>query len=165
MSDQTEPMKSGFLEQDGTAAFVVANDSSLCKAGFAQECEITNQGENTRSMRVIEPADHMKSTLTNSLIGKTSFISDEQVDDTRFNDTMTDELERGVIIWSTGVSLVFEHDSDNDVSPKSHLTNFIDSSGYVGFSSEIAVDLRITDVAMTICRLHRGLCRADQNHA
>ena len=53
-------------------------------------------------------------------------------------------------IKSAGVLPFSENGSDDDDSPKSHMTNHIDSSGYVGFSSEVAVELRITEGGMII---------------
>merc|ERR1719313_2201234 len=107
-------------------------------------------------MSVIAHVDHGKSTLTDSLICKAGIISAKAAGDARFTDTRADEQERGVTIKSTGVSLYFEHDSEDGKGNTPHLINLIDSPGHVDFSSEVTaalVSLTVHWLSLTASRV------------
>lgn len=70
---------------------------------------------NIRNMSVIAHVDHGKSTLTDALVCKAGIISAEKAGTARFTDNRADEAERGITIKSTGVSMYFEYDYNNEM--------------------------------------------------
>jgi elongation factor 2 len=52
--------------------------------------------------------DHGKSTLTDSLVSKAGIIASAKAGDVRFTDTRQDEIDRGITIKSTAISMYFE---------------------------------------------------------
>jgi elongation factor 2 len=56
--------------------------------------------------------DHGKSTLTDSLVSKAGIIASAKAGEVRFTDTRKDEIERGITIKSTAISMYFEVDKE-----------------------------------------------------
>jgi elongation factor 2 len=112
-----------------------------------------NERDLIRNISVIAHVDHGKSTLTDSLVAGAGIISMESVGKRRYTDNRPDEIEKGITIKSTAITLPYE------CNGAQYMINLIDSPGHVDFSSEVTAALRVTDGALVVVDAVEG-CRS-----
>ncbi|CDZ98701.1 translation elongation factor 2 [Phaffia rhodozyma] len=118
---------------------------------------------NVRSICVIAHVDHGKTSYCDSLLSANNIISSRLAGSLRYLDSREDEVERGITMESSAVSLGFKmlrrkNNESKEVVPQDFMINLIDTPGHVDFSSEVSTASRLCDGALVLVDAVEGVC-------
>ncbi|KIO06015.1 hypothetical protein M404DRAFT_15153 [Pisolithus tinctorius Marx 270] len=120
----------------------------------------TPDPENVRIITTLGHVDHGKTTLMDVLLAANNIISPRMAGKLRYLDSREDEIERGITMESSAVSLKFQVMERNaDGNPqKTYIINMIDTPGHVDFSTEVSTASRLCDGALILVDVVEGVC-------
>ncbi|KAF8440895.1 P-loop containing nucleoside triphosphate hydrolase protein [Boletus edulis BED1] len=114
---------------------------------------------NVRIITTLGHVDHGKTTLMDALLAANNIISSKMAGKLRYLDSREDEIERGITMESSAVSLKFQVKERNEgLPPRTYIINMIDTPGHVDFSTEVSTASRLCDGALVLVDVVEGVC-------
>lgn len=124
----------------------------------AKLAELQRKPDNVRNFCLLAHVDHGKTTLADNLLASNGIISSKLAGTVRYLDSRPDEMERGITMKSSAVSLYFQLKRRGEEAATEYLLNLIDSPGHVDFSSEVSTASRLCDGAIVLVDAVEGVC-------
>lgn len=106
---------------------------------------LSDKPERVRNMGIVAHIDHGKTTLSDNLLSHAGLISEETAGKQCALDFREDEIQRGITINASNVSMVHEYEGQE------YLINLIDTPGHVDFGGDVTRAMRAVDgvIALT----------------
>ncbi|MEM2906573.1 MAG: GTP-binding protein [Candidatus Odinarchaeota archaeon] len=104
-----------------------------------------------RNVGIVAHIDHGKTTLSDSLLSASGYLSDELAGSVRALDYLEEEQLRGITIKAANISLLFDY-NDN-----SYLVNLVDTPGHVDFTGNVTRALRVIDGVIVVVDSVEGI--------
>ena len=112
---------------------------------------ITDKPEMVRNMGIVAHIDHGKTTLSDNLLSHAGLISEETAGKQCALDFREDEIQRGITINASNVSMVHEYDGQE------YLINLIDTPGHVDFGGDVTRAMRAVDGVIALACAVEGV--------
>lgn len=107
--------------------------------------------ENIRNFVICSHVDSGKSSISDSILGMGNLINFDTIGEKRGTDTRQDEMERGITIKSTGVTIGINYNE------KEYMLNLIDTPGHTDFSMNVSASLKVTDGCLVLLDAVSGI--------
>lgn len=104
-----------------------------------------------RNVAIVAHIDHGKTTLSDSLLSASGYLSSDLAGSVRVLDYLEEEQSRGITIKAANISLLFDYNN------QPYLVNLVDTPGHVDFTGNVTRALRVIDGVVVVIDAVEGI--------